>query len=253
MNNNLLIVILAILPTFFYSLILFFMLPKNMISFRRMRKYFGIGLVSPLIVILFHYTFPDIKYLMGVSVFSTTFTLALFEEISKYSSYQWTTSNRKNSNLDYPIATMMYSLSAAAGFAIVENIHYAMMFKENPLEVTLIRGVTANILHLLCGLLIGYFIAKARMIKNPILKFEKLKKIRLYTLKGVVISFGIFVSSCFHTLYNANAMVSSTSPYGSFFETTYAIFVLGIFITYYMSKELISDSKKIMKERYGKK
>lgn len=251
MENNLLIVLLAILPTFLYSMILYLLLPKNTVSFKVMSKYFTIGLISPLIVILIHYTFPELKLLFGLSIVGTTLLFAFFEELSKYITNYWSTTNITNTKNKTTTSIMMYSLSTAASFAIVENIHYAMTFNKMPIEVTLVRGFSANVMHLICGLIMGYFIAKARFQKDVIFKFFAYQKlIRIKIIKFFIIISGLILTSLYHTLYNLIA-IEHNENYRTFFKNELILFLLGIFIIYYMFREPIIKSKN--KSIYEKK
>ena len=253
-GNNIIPAIIAIFPTFFYSMGIYFMIPKNMVSWRRMRKYFGIGLASPLIVFFIHYIFPGIlspsAYGLTGSLFVAVFLAAGLEEFAKYSTFKFTNHTRRSSKDDYPIAIMIYSMSAAAAFAIVENFIYAMQWGS---EVLLIRGVSANVMHLICGLIIGYFIAKAKMVSKPLFKTEKekLKNWLILSKKFLIIFFGLLVSTVYHSLYNTNLYLADGAGL-SYVETTFCIFILGIFITYYMARELVIKSKKIKLDKYGK-
>jgi RsiW-degrading membrane proteinase PrsW (M82 family) len=81
--------------------------------------------------------------------------VVLIEELTKFITYLWVTSHRKNSSHDYPIATLFYCMMSAAGFSIVENIYYLINWGEG---VLFIRSITAIIMHLNCGIINHYFV-----------------------------------------------------------------------------------------------
>jgi len=248
---------IGIFPTFFYSMVLYFLLPKNTISFRRMRKYFAVGLASPLILLFTYYVFPDISSFKIHNVpfsdlFITLFIAAFLEEASKFGTFEWLNKNRVSAKKDTPLAIMMYSLSVAAGFSITENFHYAMNF-GNDFQLLALRGISANVMHLLCGIMIGYFVAKASIIKNPILKTKNqiFNNSQIFISKFFIVCFGILTSTVYHTLYNSNMIISS-KMHISYLETTFALFLIGILIVYYMFKEMIIRTKNLEKENEKK-
>ena len=58
-NNNIILGFLAILPIFVYSSILYFLIPPNHINLVKCQRYFIGGLLSPMLVLFWHFLFPN--------------------------------------------------------------------------------------------------------------------------------------------------------------------------------------------------
>ena len=117
--------------------------------------------------------------------------VGLIEELSKFFGFRII--EKKNT----PIDTMIYCGITALGFSFVENITYLL---NNNIEIIFIRSTMSMILHLTCGLLMGYFIAVGRIkqtnIDSPLgkvmLVYPKFKR-RLYYFIGVLSVIIIFL------------------------------------------------------------
>jgi len=166
------------------------------------------------------------------------FEVALLEELTKFLAFQWVTSQRKSRKYDLPIATMFYCMLASAGFAIVENIHYLMGYGE---DVLLIRAVTAVMIHVICGLIMGYFIAKAKFITSEYNKKQyNLNPVKAKTKKMALMAAGIAAPMMLHGFYNYSLATSSGSIYA-----TLVIMAWGLATSIFLIKETVEDSKKI--------
>jgi RsiW-degrading membrane proteinase PrsW (M82 family) len=109
---------------------------------------------------------------------------------------------KRRKNLDHPYATMFYSALISAAFSIVENIQYAQRAAYGefgpvvPESVLTIRAVTSVIIHMACGLFMGYYIGRAKGA-------TKLKKIFFNIL-------GIGAAAFIHGTYDFNWMKPGT-------------------------------------------
>jgi protease PrsW len=117
--------------------------------------------------------------------------VALVEELLKY---QVTREKVliKGKEFDEPIDVIIYMITAALGFAALENILILSSFNslsllKEILAVSFLRLVGATLLHALCSGIVGYFLA---------LSFFHLDK-----KKSLVFS-GIAIASLLHGLYN---------------------------------------------------
>lgn len=244
--NNLVPLLLAIIPVILYCMLVYVFIPVKMICTRRARRYLIYGLLSPLLVLLFHFMFPGwvlMSYLSTTPFFTMAIIqVALLEEVLKFLVFKYVDSNRKNQHTDLPIATMYYSMMVAAGFALTENIYYLMQYGS---AVLLPRAVTAIVLHLLCGVVMGYFLARARIIKDPFINpqsgFERL--VNDYSKLGKVIfaALGIFFATMLHGIYDYNLMLPFSDFHTDF--TAYLIVVFGLIIGYFIIKDLIHLSR----------
>lgn len=114
--------------------------------------------------------------------------IAFVEEIGKYLVTRAKTYSR--AFFDEPQDAVLYLVTAALGFAAIENLLFAVRFAEHGQEVlslTLIRGVSANVLHVVASGTLGYFWALS-------LSTPKERKKFLYT--------GIVLATLLHGIYN---------------------------------------------------
>jgi len=85
---------------------------------------------------------------------ASLFVLAGIEEIVKFGAVFFSVSKRKE--FDEPIDPMIYMVTAALGFAAIENI--ATVFQApSSLETATLRFVGATLLHSLSSAVVGYY------------------------------------------------------------------------------------------------
>lgn len=247
-NNNLLVFALAGLPVLLYSLLVYWILPKKYISKRRARTYFVAGLLSPTLVHFTHFIFPNWGGPVGcdiinILVFQAFVQVALLEESTKYITYFWVSLHRRNEKFDLPIATIYYSIMSASGFAIVENIYYLMNYGD---KVLFIRGITAIVLHMICGLFMGYFIAKSKSVDSlwNQVKNQYQDTIKKYLLikKWFYIFVAIITASFLHGVYDLN-LFFPFNLYSDFMVVVILAFAL--FIGFLMLSGATKESREI--------
>lgn len=241
-ENNLLPLFFAILPIFLYMFLFYKFIPNGFINSRRSKRYFVIGLLSPTLVTVAHFIFPGLHADTYSLLFYCIFQIGMLEEITKYTTYYWTTKERKSVHEDSHIATMYYVMLTSLGFALVENIEYLMRYGN---QVLFIRGCTAIVLHMLCGVIMGYFIAKAKNIKVFYKEAKDQYQIMVndYIVIGkyLLVGLGLFVVSIVHGVYDYNLM----SRINDNTQFTMVVILIGaLSIGYFMIKELIQDSLK---------
>lgn len=147
--------------------------------------------------------------LLGASVYSLLGLLLLsaIEEVSKFAVVYLGISKRKE--FDEPIDAMIYMITAALGFASVENV--ASIFQSlGNLETVSLRFIGATLLHSLTSGLVGYYWAKGFIIK------------------------GLVIATALHAIFNY--LIINTGPIGP------AVIFL-IFVAYF----LFSDFEEIKK------
>lgn len=248
LDNNILYVLLAILPAIIYSVILYKFIPSKMIGGHRTRRYLSASFISPILVLFVHYLFPNIwtKFPFIDSEISKIITcfleIALVEELIKYITYSWVTSHRKNHEHDYPIATLFYCMMCSVGFAIVENIYYLINWGEG---ILFIRSITAVIIHMTCGIIMGYFIALSKLYtlnkenKISYLTYNPIRKIYFIVI-------GLISSIFLHGLYDYSITIVNQNHELSFI--TDFIIITGLIVSIFLSKSMIKISKQLKKD-----
>lgn len=261
--NNLAAFIFALFPIAVYVYMLYFLIPDRFVSMHRSRRYLVSGLMSPFLIFLFYFIMPwwdgpvggsgVIKYL-----FYGIIQIGLLEEFSKFCVYQWVTSERISARHDLPVATVFYCLMTSLGFALTENLSYIIslyevnsnnpMLTSNELKNSMVtlaasRSLTAVVMHMVCGILMGYFISKSHndriMIKIAGLSYVS-KDLKMPGFTHL--SLGIGSASLYHGIYDVNLMLPDNN-YKLLFTVT--IITFGIAISYFMMKGLIRDSREI--------
>ncbi len=85
------------------------------------------------------------------------FVVALIEEFSKYIIVRFYA--QPKSDFNEPFDGIVYAVMVSMGFAVVENLFYVL---EGGLHVALLRAFTAIPAHATFGILMGYFMGKAK-------------------------------------------------------------------------------------------
>ena len=158
----------AVLPAFVW--LVFFLKedihpePKKLLF-----RAFGLGMAFTVPALIAQIFFKDavgsdnlIVYFLG---------LAFVEEVFKFFA-AWV-AVRGNTSFDEPIDAMIYMITAAAGFATIENIliiidtiHTNDISPYPALNVILLRFVGATLLHILASAVVGYYWAKVHALKT---------------------------------------------------------------------------------------
>jgi len=120
------------------------------------------GIVSIIITTIL-YLFTDLilplndKYSILQQFIRAFFIVALIEEFSKYVIVRYFAQTRKAFN--EPFDGIIYAVMVSMGFAAVENIFYVI---EGGLPTAILRAFTAVPAHATFGVLMGYFMGKAK-------------------------------------------------------------------------------------------
>ncbi len=112
--------------------------------------------------------------------------VAFVEETIKFAVIYYTL--RKNRHLDEAIDPMIYMIIAAIGFSAVEN--YFSIFRQLntiliPMQTLTARFLGANLLHIICSGVIGFFWS-----------------LQIKTKRHYLLLFGFILSILFHTMFN---------------------------------------------------
>lgn len=91
--------------------------------------------------------------------------IAPVEEILKYGAARIGALKSRFNN--EPIDAMIYMITAAMGFATVENIILILQDGQNPLDIVVLRFLSATLLHALASGIVGYYIgSKQGLLKG---------------------------------------------------------------------------------------
>lgn len=114
--------------------------------------------------------------------------VALVEEYVKYLAVKFAVLSRPD--FDEPVDAMIYMVTAALGFAAIENVLFLIPALEQSIPVgialTANRFLGANLLHVLASAIVGYFLA--RHFFSPWRKHA--------------VAAGILLATALHTLFN---------------------------------------------------
>jgi len=128
---------------------------------------FVLGAVISIIITTILYVFFDLflplpdDYSIWQQFVKAFFVVALIEEFSKYIMVRGFLQPRKGFN--EPFDGIMYAVMVSMGFAGVENIMYVI---QGGMDVALIRAFTAIPAHATFGIIMGYYMGKAKFSNN---------------------------------------------------------------------------------------
>ncbi len=130
---------------------------------------FALGAIVSIVITTILYVFfelflpiPD-DFSVWQQLVKAFFIVALIEEFSKYVIVRYYNQPKKGFN--EPFDGIIYAVMVSMGFAAVENIMYVL---QGGLEVALLRAFTAIPAHATFGILMGYFMGKAKFSKHKI-------------------------------------------------------------------------------------
>lgn len=223
MEQLLYIIPLAIVPALLYCLLLFINLPFKTVNLKVSLWHMLAGVMSVVLLFTFFKLFPSWNHMGNnlanpvlervLNLHITYFVqVGFIEELSKLAAFllffNYRRNNKKHLN-DKPIGTIVYIAMISLGFAVIENIMYAM-HATSPLSSLIWRSFTAMLAHLLFGLYMGYFIVRGRLQNNAprsyiAAMFWRFPKIKRVLYAGV----GLFVASMIHGLYDLQLVLNS--------------------------------------------
>jgi RsiW-degrading membrane proteinase PrsW (M82 family) len=121
--------------------------------------------ISSILYLVFDVMLPHPKeFSIWHQFIKAFFIVALIEEFSKYVIVRFYAQPKKDFN--EPFDGIIYAVMVSMGFAAVENILYVF---EGGLETAIWRAFTAVPAHATFGVLMGYFMGKAKFSKNKAL------------------------------------------------------------------------------------
>lgn len=115
-------------------------------------------------------------------------------------------------DLDEPQDAMLYMMTAALGFAAIENFFYTLQATatgaEGPLTFLATRFLTATFLHVIASGIFGYFVALTFFSFSKGVVWERLRVPKTH----VFIFLGLALSTILHGLYN-NFIIQEQGPF----------------------------------------
>lgn len=123
----------------------------------------------------------------------------------------------RDPEFDEPTDAMIYMISAALGFAAIENI--LVLFRTIPngtdaaVQIWLLRFVGATLLHAVASATVGYFLALAWFYSHHCKK---------------LIAFGIGMAALLHLIFNIILLGGNGKPESFVYSTIFLIFVASI-------------------------
>lgn len=220
-NNRILSLIFTFLPALVYAAIIYLRAPSGVIGKRMSQLYFMMGVISGVLTAWFLWAFPNWKAalsndLITMLLLLSFFQIAVLEEGMKFVLFKAT--ERYRIRMVFPGALMFYCMCVSAGFAVWENVLYLQMYGN---EVLLLRAFSAIILHMITGLVMGYFMTLANLFPE-----------RRFWYQFLALVVPIF----YHGLYDFNVMISM---FGRGIQIN-LILAPGLFIAYFMWKHILT-------------
>lgn len=193
-------------------------------------KAFLMGIIISPLAILLQLGFSELRTLFGFEIFSQgtpTFFLwsSFVEEFLKFFAIYlvivW------SPEFDEPVDGMIYMISAALGFAAIENI--LVMFNLIPngagtaLNTLALRFIGATLLHALASGLMGYFLAMSWFFQEH---------------RNKLIVFGLVVATLFHAAFNMLIAFAqeSVNPVVGLVYTTFLLIILAFLVSILFDK-----------------
>ncbi len=164
---NLLITALA--PVFVVIIYIYIKDKYEKESKRILAYTFVLGAIVSIAITTILYTFFDLflplpnHFSVWQQFVKAFFVVALIEEFSKYIIVRYYNQPRKWFN--EPFDGIVYAVMVSMGFAAFENILYVF---QGGFEVALLRAFTAIPAHATFGVIMGYYMGKAKFSKNKI-------------------------------------------------------------------------------------
>lgn len=163
------LLVLAVAPVFVIIIYIYFKdkyekEPKTFLIYN-----FSLGaIVSIIITTVIYYAFDFVLPLTDSSSVFEQFTKAfvvvsLTEEFSKYVIVRYFA--QRNKTFNEPFDGIVYAVMVSMGFAATENIFYVL---EGGYQTALLRAFTAVPAHATFGVLMGYYMGKAKFSNNRI-------------------------------------------------------------------------------------
>ena len=168
------------------------------------------------------------------NAFGLFLAIACIEEYVKYTVVKLLVLRRKD--FDEPVDAMIYMITAALGFAAVENVLFIFpVFHQSVLlglEITTNRFLGANLLHALSSAIVGFFLARAWFSPH----------------RHHFVAVGIMIASVLHAMFNYLILIRAELSQGSL----YLFLLLGLMaIVVFIDFERLRSRESVESEDTG--
>lgn len=163
------LLLFAIAPIFIVVLYIYFKDKYEREPRRLLLLNFSLGaVVSILITTIMYFVFDMVLPLTNKTSITEQFIKAFFvvgfsEEFSKYLIVRYY--SQKHKEFNEPFDGIVYAVMVSMGFAATENLFYVL---EGGVSTAVLRAFTAVPAHATFGILMGYFMGKAKFSNNKI-------------------------------------------------------------------------------------
>ncbi len=196
-------ILIGLLPSFVW-LVFFLKEDINPEPRKMLAKVFIYGALIALVAVVFQYFFQSILdfFKFGKYTFVSFLTLSAIEEILKFTVVYLAIS--KSKFFDEPVDAMIYMITAALGFAALENIFIALSSLTSIFSVLTMRFVGATLLHALSSGIIGYYWALSRRFTqiNTQINTDNIGVDQRSKSALIRITWGIALATLLHAVFN---------------------------------------------------
>jgi RsiW-degrading membrane proteinase PrsW (M82 family) len=242
------IIVLSFLPAIIYSFVIYITVPYKTINLKTGLFYLIGGFLSIGLLMYFFQIFPTwsnlssyvsdpLIYPLHYLHFQNFIQIGLIEELSKLGTFFLLERYRNNqeSRNDHPLAIMFYVGMVSLGFAVIENIQYALN-STDPGDTIMWRSVTAVIGHMVFGMFMGYWISIGRLkprLKNRslfdlvILKADKFKR-------KLFIFIGLGAATILHGIYDLHLAINGNAG----ISTLYMLLIMSLLGVFWCFKNI---------------
>jgi RsiW-degrading membrane proteinase PrsW (M82 family) len=240
-------------PALIYLFIILKSLSVKTINKQKITTGLTAGILSTTLVTFLQFIFP--KYLSPITsniainvAFLAFIQISFVEEFFKYSTYKITGLDKGKF---FPVETFVLCLLPSVSFAIIENLQYVSKFYYQGWDVALKRNLSATIMHIICGSMIGFGVVVGKLPLNKGKGFidkliNKSKKIRSYFYTSI----GILVATIIHGVYDLNLMAANMLPgYPKEEATEYTVAILIVY--FLLLTYIIKNIKRLSNKTFS--
>ena len=236
--------LLLFLPPLLYTWIIYVSSPYKSLTFKNSLKFFIGGLFSVVVLDTIGFFAPYWNHIYVCEPFWQQFWVtAPKEEISKFILFLILFAGLKSKSKQHPVAYMFYLGRFGLVFAVIENIGYVSKFGFGVLKY---RTFGAMLVHMICGLLLGYWVGMSK-IKKSKFKERTISSIYLSTrpnLKFILYAItGLLTAICYHGLWNYHLIIFT--PYAE--PISILMLMVGLLACKLLFRDLTTQYQKSLK------
>lgn len=131
--------------------------------------------------------------------------VALTEEGMKYLVLRWY--NYPHKEFDEPYDGIMYGVAVSLGFAAIENVMYVWYAESGQYELAFARMFTAVPAHAMFGVMMGFFVGKAKFLVKGSRLLERWKGLGVAVFFHGTYDYFLFLGETYLILFSIAALV----------------------------------------------